>query len=85
VHRTDRASFFAGRPELARDGYIYVNQDIRGRYQSEGQFIMSQPLADHHDPRAPTPTTPWPGCWPMSRETMAARVLSAPAIQAFCP
>jgi hypothetical protein len=57
VHRTDRASFFAGRPELARDGYIYVNQDIRGRYQSEGQFIMSQPLADHHDPKATDEST----------------------------
>jgi putative CocE/NonD family hydrolase len=52
VDGTDRASFFGGRPELARDGYIYVCEDIRGRYKSEGQFVMSRPLADHHDPSA---------------------------------
>ena len=46
------ASFFATRPELARDGYIAVTQDIRGRYKSEGEFIMSRPMADHRDPRA---------------------------------
>ena len=45
-------SFFAQRPELARDGYIYVAEDIRGRYKSEGKFVMSRPLADHHDPKA---------------------------------
>ncbi|MGD0859154.1 MAG: CocE/NonD family hydrolase [Terracidiphilus sp.] len=47
-----RAMFFASRPELARDGYIYVAEDIRGRYRSEGEFIMSRPLADHRDPKA---------------------------------
>ena len=47
-----RASFFAQRPELARDGYICVVEDIRGRYKSEGNFVMSRPLADHHDPNA---------------------------------
>jgi len=51
VDGVDRGSFFAGRPELARDGYIYVAQDIRGRYKSEGEFIMSRPLADHHNPK----------------------------------
>ena len=49
---TDRASFSASRPELAREGYLYVCGDIRGRYKSEGEFIMSRPLADHHDPKA---------------------------------
>jgi uncharacterized protein len=49
---TQRASFFGGRPELARDGYIYVCGDIRGRYKSEGEFVMSRPLADHKDPKA---------------------------------
>jgi putative CocE/NonD family hydrolase len=48
----NRASFFSSRPELARDGYIYVSQDIRGRYKSEGEFVMSRPLADHRDPKA---------------------------------
>jgi putative CocE/NonD family hydrolase len=52
VDGTDRASFFAQRPELARDGYIYVAEDIRGRYKSEGNFVMMRPLADHHDPHA---------------------------------
>ena len=32
---------------LAADGYIFVSQDIRGRYGSEGQFLMNRPL---HDP-----------------------------------
>jgi uncharacterized protein len=49
---TNRASFSGGRPELARDGYIYVCGDIRGRYKSEGEFIMSRPLADHRNPKA---------------------------------
>ena len=52
VEQTTRAWFFSARPELARDGYIYVGEDIRGRYKSEGEFIMSRPLADHHDPKA---------------------------------
>ena len=47
VDGTNRGSFTAGRPELARDGYIYVGEDIRGRYKSEGEFIMSRPMADH--------------------------------------
>jgi putative CocE/NonD family hydrolase len=52
VDSTNRASFFAGRPELARAGYIYVAQDIRGRYKSEGVFVMSRPMANHADPKA---------------------------------
>jgi uncharacterized protein len=52
VDGTTRGSFFAQRPELARDGYIYVAEDIRGRYKSEGEFIMMRPLADHHDHKA---------------------------------
>ena len=52
VDSTTRASFSAQRPELARDGYIYVCQDIRGRYKSEGEFVMSRPMADHNDPKA---------------------------------
>jgi uncharacterized protein len=52
VDGTNRASFFAQRPELARSGYIYVAEDIRGRFKSEGEFVMSRPMADHHDPKA---------------------------------
>jgi hypothetical protein len=52
VEDTSRASFFQSRAELARDGYIYVAEDIRGRSKSQGKFIMMRPLADHHDPAA---------------------------------
>jgi hypothetical protein len=48
----NRASFSASRPELARAGYIYVCGDIRGRYKSEGEFVMMRPLADHKNPKA---------------------------------
>ena len=34
---------------FAADGYIFVFQDIRGRYGSEGQFIMQRPLHDPSD------------------------------------
>jgi putative CocE/NonD family hydrolase len=37
--------------ELAASGYIFVAEDIRGRYKSEGQFVMMRPLVDHHDPK----------------------------------
>ena len=57
VDGTDRASFFAQRPEFARDGYIYVAEDIRGRYKSEGKFVMMRPLADHHDAHATDEST----------------------------
>ena len=39
VDWTTRSSFFRQRPELARDGYIYVGEDIRGRFKSEGEFV----------------------------------------------
>src|SRR5437764_5751208 len=32
--------------ELVPDGYIFVLQDIRGRYGSEGQFMMNRPMHD---------------------------------------
>jgi len=54
---TSRASFFAEQPELARAGYIYVVEDIRGRYRSQGKFVMMHPLADHHDPKATDEST----------------------------
>ena len=52
VDDTNRASFSSSRPELARDGYIYVAEDIRGRFKSEGKFVMMRPLADHRNPKA---------------------------------
>jgi putative CocE/NonD family hydrolase len=43
-------------PFMLRDGYVYVNQEVRGRYQSEGEFENVRPLmADSlrgRDPRA---------------------------------
>ena len=36
--------------ELAEDGYIFVTEDVRGRYGSEGQFIMNGALHDPKDP-----------------------------------
>ena len=38
--------------ELVEEGYIFVFQDIRGRYQSEGRFVMQRPPRDKSDPRA---------------------------------
>ena len=36
-------------PELAASRYIFVFEDIRGRFKSEGTFVMSRPMADHRD------------------------------------
>jgi putative CocE/NonD family hydrolase len=38
--------------ELIPAGYIFVFQDIRGRYKSEGQFVMQRRPRDPADPRA---------------------------------
>jgi len=35
--------------EFVPDGYIFVLQDIRGRYGSEGTFLMNRPLHDKKD------------------------------------
>jgi uncharacterized protein len=37
------ARLTAGYSDLAREGYIFVFQDIRGRYKSEGTFVMQRP------------------------------------------
>jgi len=34
-------------PTLATSGYIFVAQDIRGRYASGGQFVMNRPIVAH--------------------------------------
>ena len=36
--------------ELAEDGYIFAYTDVRGRGESEGQFVMNGPLHDPNDP-----------------------------------
>jgi putative CocE/NonD family hydrolase len=38
--------------DFVQDGYIFVFQDIRGRYKSEGQFVMFRPPRDKSDPKA---------------------------------
>src|SRR5258708_3209497 len=38
--------------ELVQDGYIFVFQDIRGRYQSEGQFVMDRPPRNRSDAKS---------------------------------
>ena len=42
-------------PELAASGYIFVYADIRGRYGSQGQFVMNRPvvhtMGNHTDPK----------------------------------
>ena len=48
----DSDSINARYTELAESGYIFVMEDIRGRYKSEGKFVMMRPLADHSDPKS---------------------------------
>jgi putative CocE/NonD family hydrolase len=40
------------KPELVRDGYVFVFQDIRGREDSEGVFEMLRPPRDKRDPKS---------------------------------
>src|SRR5499427_4386102 len=42
----------AALPELMADGYIVVSQDIRGRFKSEGQFVMLRQPRDPGDKQA---------------------------------
>lgn len=42
----------AALPELSKDGYIVVQQDIRGRFKSEGQFVMLRQPRDPKDKNA---------------------------------
>jgi putative CocE/NonD family hydrolase len=39
-------------PELTAEGYIFAFQDIRGRFTSEGQFVMQRQVRDKRDPKA---------------------------------
>ena len=38
--------------EMIPDDYIFVFQDIRGRYGSEGKFVMQRPVHDPKNPKA---------------------------------
>lgn len=41
-----------GEAELVKDGYIFVYQDIRGRHESEGEFVMARPPRDKRDAKS---------------------------------
>ena len=54
LHRTpygvgeeDRGQLQYSYTELARDGYVFVFQNVRGRFKSEGTFVMDHPPVDH--------------------------------------
>ncbi len=38
--------------EMIPEGYVFVFQDIRGRYGSEGKFVMQRPVRNPIDPKA---------------------------------
>jgi putative CocE/NonD family hydrolase len=46
----------ASMKELAQDGYIFVIQNLRGRFKSEGTFLLSS-WVDLNDPKATNETT----------------------------
>jgi putative CocE/NonD family hydrolase len=48
LHSSLRTSY----RELANEGYVFAFQDIRGRYKSEGQFVMLRTPRDRSDPKA---------------------------------
>lgn len=45
-------SFAGSYVELAAEGFIFVFQDIRGRFGSEGTFVMLRPPRDRRDAKA---------------------------------
>jgi hypothetical protein len=47
VDNNSSKSVNISKPELAASGYIFVFGDIRGRYKSEGQFVMNRPIVAH--------------------------------------
>ncbi len=52
VGNLDSARLNAALPELASEGYIFVFQDIRGRFKSEGQFVMLRQPREPGDKKA---------------------------------
>jgi uncharacterized protein len=38
--------------ELIADGYIFVFQNLRGRFKSEGTFVMQRPVRNQSDPKS---------------------------------
>jgi putative CocE/NonD family hydrolase len=48
VDDNDSITVNESKPELAASGYIFVYEDIRGRYKSEGKFVMNRPIVAHN-------------------------------------
>jgi putative CocE/NonD family hydrolase len=47
VDDEDSESINESKPELAVSGYVFVFEDVRGRYGSEGRFVMNRPVVAH--------------------------------------
>src|SRR5438874_13680906 len=47
-----RTPYGAGYREFLKDPYIFVSQDIRGRYKSEGTFVMLRSPSNKRDAKA---------------------------------
>ncbi|HXE07468.1 MAG TPA: CocE/NonD family hydrolase [Acidobacteriaceae bacterium] len=48
--QTDAQDINDEMPELAASGYLFVFEDVRGRYGSGGAFVMNRPLVAHDTP-----------------------------------
>ena len=48
--QTDAQDLNDEMPELAASGYLFVFEDVRGRYGSEGTFVMNRSLVAHNNP-----------------------------------
>jgi len=57
VDEVSQQSVNATKPELAESGYIFVFCDIRGRYKSEGKFVMNRPIVAHRSRKDVDETT----------------------------
>lgn len=57
VDEFDSETVNQDKPDLAASGYIFVYQDIRGRYKSEGKFVMNRPIVPHNSNRDVDETT----------------------------
>ena len=52
VNEWDSDTLNAAFREFVADGYIFVFQDIRGKFESEGQFVMVRPPRDKRDEKS---------------------------------
>jgi hypothetical protein len=90
VDGTNRASFF-GQPPRAGPRRLHLRRRGHSRPLQERRRVHHEPAAGRSiatpkpSTKAPTPTTPSPGCSRTSPATTAAPASSAPAIPAFWP